>query len=143
MKSKEWLWRQFVLAYDIEVPESAVEEELHTIKMDMRHRMRYEQMAGGEPHLFPEQELAEQEAELQELALFEAKELRVLKDVIARQGFTASPEELRAKAEAIAKREQSTLEMVQRFFGEDFALLERDVLNEKAREWACAQVEGR
>ena len=140
MKSDEALWREFVLAYEVDVPEGAVEAELDVIKMDMRHRMRYDQMSGGDVHLFPERELAEQADELYALALFEAKEPRVLSDVIATQGLTATPEELRSEAEALVAREHSTLEMVQRFFGEDFAGLRRDVLNAKARAWACERM---
>lgn len=140
MAARDELWRQFVADYEIDVPESAIENELAYITLDMKHRMQYDQMSGGGLHLFPQMELAEQEAELREAAEFEAKAPRVLKEIIAQQGITATRNELEAEAQAIAEREGSTIEMVKRFFGEDYALLERDVLERKAMDWACEQM---
>lgn len=140
MAARDELWRQFVADYEINVPESAIENELAYITLDMKHRMQYDQMSGGGLHLFPQMELAEQEAELREAAEFEAKAPRVLKEIIAQQGITATRNELEAEAQAIAEREGSTIEMVKRFFGEDYALLERDVLERKAMDWACEQM---
>ena len=140
MAARDDLWRQFVADYEIDVPESAIENELAYITLDMKHRMQYDQMSGGGLHLFPQMELAEQEAELREAAEFEAKAPRVLKEIIAQQGITATRDELEAEAQAIAEREGSTIEMVKRFFGEDYALLERDVLERKAMDWACEQM---
>ena len=140
MAARDELWRQFVADYEIDVPESAIENEFAYITLDMKHRMQYDQMSGGGLHLFPQMELAEQEAELREAAEFEAKAPRVLKEIIAQQGITATRNELEAEAQAIAEREGSTIEMVKRFFGEDYALLERDVLERKAMDWACEQM---
>ena len=140
MAARDELWRQFVADYEIDVPESAIENELAYITLDMKPRMQYAQMSGGGLHLFPQMELAEQEAELREAAEFEAKAPRVLKEIIAQQGITATRNELEAEAQAIAEREGSTIEMVKRFFGEDYALLERDVLERKAMDWACEQM---
>ena len=140
MATRDDLWRKFVSDYEIDVPESAIENELEYIKLDMKHRMQYDQMSGGGMHLFPQMELAEQEAELREAAVFEAKAPRVLKEIIAQQGITTTQDELEAEAQAMAEREGSTIEMVKRFFGDDFAMLERDVLERKAIDWACEQM---
>ncbi len=140
MATRDGLWREFVDNYEIDVPESAIENELEYIKLDMKHRMQYDQMSGGGMHLFPQMELAEQEAELREAAVFEAKAPRVLKEIIAQQGITTTQDELEAEAQAMAEREGSTIEMVKRFFGDDFAMLERDVLERKAIDWACEQM---
>lgn len=140
MATRDELWRQFVADYEIDVPESAIENELAYITLDMKHRMQYDQMSGGGLHLFPQMELAEQEAELRAAAVFEAKAPRVLKEIIAQQGITTTRDELEAEARAIAEREGSTIEMVKRFFGEDYALLKRDVLERKAMDWACEQM---
>ena len=140
MATRDNLWREFVANYEIDVPESAIENELEYIKLDMKHRMQYDQMSGGGMHLFPQMELAEQEAELREAAVFEAKAPRVLKEIIAQQGITTTQDELEAEAQAMAEREGSTIEMVKRFFGDDFAMLEREVLERKAIDWACEQM---
>ena len=139
MSYNEEVWRAYVLAYDIEVPQDEVEEELYIIRSDMKHRMIYDQMSGGGMHLFPDQELEEQKDELVEAAIFEVKEPRVLKDLSKKLGIEVSPEELLAEGEAIAKRQNSTLDEVRRFFGQDLAFLERDVRERKIREWACNQ----
>lgn len=141
MKSREDMWRDFVLAYDIEVSEDAVNNELEYIKLDMRHRMQYDRLTGGNAHLFPSQELAEQEEELRMLALFEAKEPKVQRRIIEQEGLVASKEELEAEALAMAKRQNTTIEAVKAFFGEDLAMLERDVLNKKVMDWALAQTD--
>jgi len=135
----EGLWRRYVLGYPIEVPQEEVEEELYRIRADMKHRMMYAQMSGGETHPFPELELEEQADELMEAAVFEVKELLVLRDLTRKLDVKVTPEELLARGEAIAKRQGSTIDEVKRFFGEDLALLERDVRDDKIRSWAVAQ----
>lgn len=135
----EGRWRAYVLAYDIEVPEERVEEEYRLICADMKHRMMYESMAGGPSHIFPERELAEQEDELREAALFEAKEPLVLRALTKELDIEVTPEELLAEAEAMAKRQNSSVDELRRFFGEDFGLLERDVRENKIRAWAVKQ----
>lgn len=139
MSYNEETWRRYVLAYDIEVKQEDVEEELYIIKQDMKHRMIYDQMSGGEVHPFPEMELEEQKDALLEAAVFEVKEPLVLKDLAKKHDFTVTPEELLAEGEAIAKRQNSTLDEVKRFFGKDLAFLERDVRENKIRAWACSQ----
>ena len=141
MTSREDAWRAYVAAYDIEVPEEAIENELNYIKLDMRHRMQYDQLSGGGLHLSPDDELAEQEGQLRAAAVFEAKAPRVVKAIIAEQGFTVSPRELEVEAQAVAERQGATMDMMRTFFGEDFSALERDVLERKAIDWACAQME--
>lgn len=137
--TNEERWRAYVLAYDVEVSQEDVEEELYRVRADMKHRMIYAQMSGGELHPFPEMELAEQTDALMEAAVFEVKEPLVLKELAAKVDVTVTKEELLAEAEAIAAREGSTLDMLRRFFGEDFALLERDVRDRKIRDWAVGQ----
>ncbi|MBQ9315303.1 MAG: hypothetical protein IJ203_00630 [Atopobiaceae bacterium] len=139
MSYSEERWRAYVLAYDIEVAQEDVEEELYRVRADMKHRMIYAQMTGAETHLFPEMELEEQKDALVEAAIFEVKEPLVLKDLTKRLGITVTPEELLAEGEAIARRQNSTLDEVKRFFGQDLAFLERDVRERKIRDWACGQ----
>lgn len=135
----ESTWRAYVAAYDIEVAQEDVEEELYRIRADMKHRMMYAQMTGGEAHPFPEMELEEQKDELMEAAVFEVKEPLVLRDLTKKLDVTVAPEELLAAAEAMARRQGTTVGEVKRFFGQDLALLERDVRENKIRERVCRQ----
>ena len=139
MSYNDVTWRAYVAAYDIEVPEERIEREYEMVRADMKHRMMYAQMSGGETHLFPDMELAEMEGDLREAALFEAKEPLVLRDLTKKLDVVVTPEELLAEAEAMAKRQSTTVDEIKRFFGEDLALLERDVRENKIREWACKQ----
>ena len=52
---------------------------------------------------------------------------------VREEQIQVSEAELRQAAEALAEEEHTTLEMVRRFMGEDYALLKKDVLNKKAR----------
>lgn len=139
MSCNETKWHGYVAAYDIEVPEDRIEEEYRLVRADMKHRMMYAQMSGGETHLFPDMELAQMEDGLRAAALFEAKEPLVLRDLTKKLDIAVTSEELLAEAEAVAKRQSTTVEELKRFFGEDLALLERDVREDKIRSWACAQ----
>ncbi|MBQ9068059.1 MAG: hypothetical protein IJ131_03215 [Eggerthellaceae bacterium] len=143
MATNNELWRRFVDAYEVEVPEEAVLNELNYLKLQLRHNMQYDRLSGGDLHLFPGQELDEQMDELQAVAMFEAKEPRVLKAIIRDQGITATREELEVEAEAMAKRQGTTVEAIKQFFGEDLGMLERDVLEAKAREWALFHLQAR
>lgn len=139
MSYDEAAWRAYVLAYDVEVSQEDVEEELFRIRADMKHRMMYAQMSGEEAHLFPDAELAEQTDALMEAAVFEVKEPLVLKDLTKKLDVQVTADELLAEGEAIAKRQNSTLDEVKRFFGQDLAFLERDVRENKVRLWATSQ----
>lgn len=138
MKREERI-KAFVMAYDIEVPTAKVENELNYIKAQLRHGMQYEALSGGGLHPFPEMELAKQQEELVKLAVFEAKQELVIKDVIAKEGFSVTKEELEAEAEAMAVRQNCTVEMIRSFFGSDLAMLERDAKIRKAEDWICEQ----
>lgn len=135
MISREEAWREFVEQYEIDVPEHLVENELQYITMEMRHRMRYDTLTGGPHHLFPDAELEAQAEEIRKAAYYEAKSELVMKAILTKQNFTVTSEELEDEAIAIAERQNSTMEMVKRFFGEDLAALERGVKEQKAVTW--------
>lgn len=142
MISKEGAIRKFVRAYDIPVPQELVEEEYHLCLMDMKHKMVYGQMTGSH-HMNPIEQveaIKDSQEELMEVAYFTVKEELVMKDVIAKGDFTVTQEELSSYAETMAKRQNTTIEMVKRFFGEDFSLLASDVKRQKAENWIYQQV---
>lgn len=129
--------RRFVMEYSIEVPKQAVENELNYIRMEMRHRMNYDTLTGGGHHLDPYGELEQMKDQLYQAAYFEAKYDLVIKDIIARQNFSITREELEEEAAAMAQRQHSTVDLVRRFFGEDLSMLEKDVKRRKAEQWIC------
>ncbi len=131
--------RQYILHYEIEVPPEKFKEEYEYIRAEMLHRMRYDTLTNGNHHFFAQDELESMDDEIREAALFEAKEGLVLKDIIKKQNFTVTREEREAEAIAIAQRQNSSLDMVRRFFGDDLAMLEGDIKRHKAEEWILQQ----
>ena len=140
MPTREDVWKQFVANYEIDVPESAIQNELEYIKAAMRHAMTYDTLSGGESHPFLQLELEEQASELRAVAEFEAKAPLVLKAIIAGQAIDVTPEELESEARAVAARQATTVEAIKQFFGENLCMLRRDVLENKAIDWACASL---
>ena len=57
----------------------------------------------------------------------------ILRLIIREEQLQVSEAELRQAAEELAEKEHTTLEMVRRFMGDDYALLKKDVLNQKAK----------
>ena len=60
---------------------------------------------------------------------------KILKAVIELEKIEVSFEELEEEAKAIAERDNTTLEFVQRFMGSDYAMLKSDILKKKARKF--------
>ncbi len=140
MTNREYQWKRFVRNYNIEVPQDKVEQEIYLIRMDLRHRMQYDTLTTGTMHFFPDEELDEQMDDIRDAALFEVKSTLVMKDILKMQDFPVTREELEAEAEAMAKRQNTTVELIKGFFGEDLTMLERDVRERKAMDWAFANL---
>lgn len=134
MTAREEVWRQFVEDYEIEVPEEKIEEELRYITLEMRHRLQYDSLINHTLHLNPRAEIAAREDEYRSLAYHEAKSELVMKKLLAEWRPSVTREELAQEARALAVRQNATLDMVKTFFGEDFAMLERDLKERKIKE---------
>ena len=139
MASREDAWKDFVNQYEIDVPEELVENELNYITLEMKHRMQYDTLTGGGHHFFAQAELDAQADELRQAALFEAKSSLVMKELLAQHDFPVTPQELQEEAQAMAKRQNATVDMIKTFFGEDLSMLARDIKERKAIDWALAQ----
>jgi FKBP-type peptidyl-prolyl cis-trans isomerase (trigger factor) len=139
--TRDEAWHRFVEDYDIEVSPEAIENERRLIELDIRHRMQYDRLTGGDAHVFPSQELADQEEELTRAATFEAKEPLVLRALQEQLQLTVTDEELEAEAAALAERNGTSPEAVRGFFGDDLSMLRRDVLRRKAIDWALDHAE--
>lgn len=127
MNEREKLWQEYVKLYPIDVPEERVQNEIEYFTAQARHCMRYDTLTGGAPHPFAEWEIAQRKDEIRAAAELEAKSDLVIKDLLEKYPVTVTQEELRREAEALCERENTPLELVCRFFGDDFSGLERDV----------------
>lgn len=144
MISREGAIRKFVRDYSIPVPPEKVEAEYQLCLMDMKHQMVYGQMTGSHSLNPMEQAQAIQDAQesLMEAAYFQVKEDLVMQELMKREEFSVTTQELQTYAEDLARRQNTTMEMVRRFFGEDLSLLEGDARRKKAGDWICRQVTG-
>lgn len=131
--------RQYVLDYDIDVPEEKIKNEYDFIVLDMKHRMQYDTLSTGTRHPDVQGELEAQKDDIRKAAVYEAKSELVFKDIIQKQNFTVTAEELQAEAQNMVEREHSTMDMVKRFFGDDLTGLEPDLKRRKAMDWIAAQ----
>ena len=86
------------------------------------------------------QELNKKMEALQAEALRRAKEMLVLREIMAAQTIPVTPEELEAEAAAIARRQNTTVAELKRFLGEDLAMLQSDLKKRKAADWVCEQM---
>ncbi len=141
MISREGAIKNFIERYQITVPQEAVEEEYNLVLMDVRHKMTYSSMAGG-PHLNPLEQRAaimDMQEELKQIAYYNVKEDLVMKELLEKGDFAVSKEEIQHYAEDMARKQNTTMEMIKRFFGEDLSMLERDVMRRKAEDWIYEQ----
>ncbi|MCI8275015.1 MAG: hypothetical protein HFI66_05280 [Lachnospiraceae bacterium] len=100
----------------------------------MRHRLQYDTLINHVPHFHAQAELADQEDEYRVLAFYEAKSDLVMKKLLTEWNPAVTRKELEEEAEAVAMRQNSTIDMVKSFFGEDLAMLERDIKERKIKD---------
>ncbi len=131
--------RQYILDYDLDVPEEKIKNEYDFIVLDLKHRMQYDTLSTGTRHPDVQGELEAQKEDILKAATYEAKSELVFKDIIKKQNFTVTPEELQAEAQDMIEREHSTMDMVKRFFGDDLTGLEPDLKRRKAMDWIVEQ----
>ena len=140
--TQELLFSKYAAQYPLTVPQEAVENELQQLILEEKQRIQYEMLTGSAMHLSPQSELNEQMDALQAEALRRAKEMLVLREIMAAQTFPVTPEELEAEAAAIARRQNTTVAELRRFLGEDLVMLQSDLQKRKAVAWACEQMAG-
>lgn len=138
--TREEKWTQYIEQFQVDIPESRIENEMNLIRMERRHQMQYDMLTGSQMHLMPEMELDEQMEEIRQTAIYEIKAEFAIKDILDHHNFTISRDDLEEEAKALACRQNTSLAMIKDFFGEDLAMLERDIKERMAIDWACAQV---
>ncbi|MBQ4650118.1 MAG: hypothetical protein IJB73_05395 [Firmicutes bacterium] len=139
MTSREAKIRDFVKTYDIEVPQEKVAEEYNYMCLALKQQLHYQTM--GSSGLMPwqvKEEVEQRQEELMEAAYYEIKYDLVMKDIIEKQEFEVTKEELEAEAAAMAQRQNTTVELIKSFFGEELSMLEKDVKIKKAEDWICS-----
>lgn len=119
------------------VDEEALEQETEYTFMASMQSMRYDVMFGRAPaeEIDPE----EMKEQIRQDLIREQKEAVILRSIIEQEEITASGEELQEEAESMAKRQDTTLEMIRSFFGEDLKGLAGEVQRRKAKDFLYGQ----
>lgn len=133
---KEELLEAFVEASNFEVPKDQLEETIAQLTTEILHRKRYEYMAVGQ--IFMPEDIEQFTEEIRNLAYTQLKTQLVLEDIIEKEAFEVTVEELEEEAQALAERQQLTLEAVKDFLGEDMVSLRKDILIRKAIDFITA-----
>ena len=95
--TQEMLFSKYAEQYPLTVPQEAVENELQLLILEEKQRIQYETLTGFAVHLSPQEELNKKMEALQAEALRRAKEMLVLREIMAAQTFPVTPEELERK----------------------------------------------
>ncbi len=127
----ESLLDQIILASDISFSEEEVEQEIRMELAGFMQTMRYQAMGGN--HQLEEIDLDEWKKDIRKEIIRDLKVKTILSAVIEQEQLTVSYKELEEAAIRLAEKEQTTLEMVRRFMGEDYALLRKETLFDKAK----------
>ena len=122
---------QIILGSDIPFSEEEVEQEIRMELAGLMQNMRYQAM-GGDHHL-EEMDLDKWKEDIRKEIIRDHQVETILRTVIEQEELTVFHEELEEAAIRLAKEEQTTLEMVRRFMGEDYVLLRKETLYDKAK----------
>lgn len=119
-------------AYDIEVPQALVDEEVRMMVLELNHRLKYEGLATGGYTGLTQDEQAERLETFRREAFKAVKTRLVLRSIIESGELNVTEEELEEEAKALSVRQQMPIEMVKDFLGQDLAPLKDDLLVRKA-----------
>lgn len=139
MTSRESIVREFVEGFEIDVPQSPVDNELQYLTLEMKHKKQYNALMGGQLLVDMPTDPEKQAEELRKIAFYEIKHKLVIDAMISKHKVSVTREELEDEAVALAERQKTTVELVKKFFGDDLAMLERDVKEKKAIDLICEQ----
>ncbi len=117
---------------DLEVPQDQIDEEVTTMVIELNHRLKYESLATGAYISLSQEDREDYLAQFNREAFKLVKTRLVIKAIINEEKFTLSKDELEAEAIAMAARQQTSVDEVKKFLGEDLEMLRSDLLIRKA-----------
>ena len=118
----------------ISIPEEEIEAETD-IQLSGRYQsMKYAAMGSGNMAELMTLDRDALREETREAVIKELTIDKVIKEIVKTEDIQVTAEELTREAERIAREQNSSMEMVKRFFGDDFSGLSGDVKIKKARD---------
>lgn len=130
----------------IQIPQDVVEQEADVLLRGYSSQRRYQGMASGhymDVLLELQRDWQQLSDHFQAQAAAELRAEQVIQSIIESEHLSVTREELLDEAVKMARRQNVPIDEVKQFFGEDLQLLERDVLQKKARDFIlnCAAVQ--
>ena len=116
----------------IRVDEAEASAEIEYTLTGTLQSMKYQRLIGGGGHLPDQEEVERLREEIRRETLRSMKLKKLLESVIEQEDIRVSQHELEQEAEAMARRQNMSVDMVKRFFGEDLSGLEGEVRAGKA-----------
>ncbi|MBN1317324.1 MAG: hypothetical protein JXA42_17710 [Anaerolineales bacterium] len=132
MRLMDAIIEKILEANDIEAPQDLVDYETRMMAVELYKNRQYERMLSGEDLGFMPDDMADHMEALSKKAFKQVKTRLILEGIIEAENLQITQEELEAEAKAIAVRQQTPVEAVKDFLGEDLALLKDDLLVRKA-----------
>lgn len=129
---KEQLLDTIIACNDIYIPEEQIASETDYEFVGRSQALKYQGMMSGDYSRYQSYGTQENREEVERDVIRQIKVEKILKSIIEQENITATQEELEAKAKAISEKRQLNLDIIERFFGEDYSLLQGDILKEKA-----------
>ena len=123
---------ELVKANDVALDNNGVEEEFSHAYEGLVHGMRYQWYRTGSKEaldeLLSEDGRARVRADVERNMKLEA----ILKEIVLTERLQVEPEDLETLALEIADREGTSIDVMKRFYGDDYSLLAEDALAQKA-----------
>lgn len=124
--------------YDINVPQSRVDNEVKAMTLELYQKLHYEALCSGIYNYHIQQDIQEQMDTIKTEAYRQVKLEIILQHIIKDEQLDISEEELAEEAAAIARRQNTSLDMMKDFLGSDFGMLKSDLLIRKAINLICS-----
>ena len=118
---------------DIELP-SDIDDEIDYVFKGTVQNMRYQNMFGAGRGANDGIDFEQIREDASDEVIREYKTEQILKSIIEQEKFDCTAKELEEAAKKIAEKQDTTLDLVKKFMGEDYSLLKGDLLKEKARD---------
>lgn len=126
---------EYLQTHEIDVPQDLFEEELRLLLIEDAHSAQYRSFWDREFPFPSAEEKRVAYENLKKIAFRRVKTELLTQEIIKQENFKVTAEELTEEAERIAQSQGVTMEQIKDFFGEDLAMLKRDVLTRKAEQY--------
>jgi hypothetical protein len=129
---KEEILDKIIETNDIYLSKDQVDSETDYTLVSISQNLKYKAMIDGDYAAYETFNATADRDNIREQVVRRLKVDKILKSVVRQEHLVLTRDDLEDEAKAMAARQQTSIEMIERFFGRDFAMLETDLLLRKA-----------